>query len=249
METEILVVRNYDIFSSILFGLGFSVINFPTIKTKKIADYSELDKVISEIEIFDGIFITSPSAAEPFLDKLKEAKKSYRGKIYVFGNRTNKLFRKAGIEIVFDGNAKNAAELINSIPREELKEKKFLYLRGNRSLRIIPETLAPFAEVRELIVYKTSAAQTGAKQSDRIKEKLMSGKIAAVCFFSPSGVKGFLEKIAEFQQGEIKIAAIGKTTARFIKGKKLRVDFIAENPEAEDFAVGLARYLRKRDFG
>ncbi len=70
MKTEILVVRDYDLFSSILVEQGFLVINFQTIKTEKIADFSELDKAISAIENFDGIFITSPNAAEPFFGKI-----------------------------------------------------------------------------------------------------------------------------------------------------------------------------------
>lgn len=245
MKTKILVVRDYDLFSSILIEQGFSVINFPTIKTERIADFSELDKVISEIENFDGIFITSPNAAEPFLERLRETEKNYRGKIYVLGNRTNELFKAAEIEIVFYEAAKTAAELIDLLPNNELNGKKFLYLRGNLSLRTIPEMLENLADVKELVVYKTSATETDAKQSDRIKKKLKSGKIAAACFFSPSGVEGFLEKSAEFEQSKIKIAAIGKTTAQFIKERNLRVDFIAENPTAEDFANGLINYLRK----
>ncbi len=245
MKTEILVVREYDIFSSILVEQGFWVINFPTIKTEKIADYAELDKIVSEIENFDGIFITSPNAAEPFLERLNETGKNFRGKIYVLGKRTNELFKRAGIEIVFYKEAKNAAELIDSIPNNELEGKKILYLRGNRSLRTIPEMLGSFAEIKELIVYKTSATEVDAKQSDKVKEKINSGKIAAVCFFSPSGVESFLENLAEFKQDAIKIAAIGETTARFIKERNMRVDFIAENPSAEDFAKGLINYLRR----
>ncbi len=245
MKTEILVVRDYDLFSSILVEQGFLVINFQTIKTEKIADFSELDKAISAIENFDGIFITSPNAAEPFLERFGKTGGNYRNKIYVLGKRTSELFKKAGIEIVFYEDAKNAAELINSIPQNELEGEKFLYLRGSRSLRIIPEMLKDFAEIKELIVYKTSAIEADAKQSDRIKEQLKKGKIAAVCFFSPSGVEGFLENFAEFKQGKVKIAAIGKTTARFIEERNSRVDFVAENPTAEDFANGLINYLRK----
>lgn len=245
METEILVVRDCDLFSSILIEQGFSVINFPTIKTEQIADYAELDKVVTEIETFDGIFITSPNAAAPFLERLNKTKKIYCGKIYVLGKRTSKLFKTAGIEIYFREDAANAAELLNSIPKNELKGKKFLYLRGNRSLQIIPETLEDFAEVKELIVYKTSATEADAKQSNKIKEKLRNKKIAAVCFFSPSGVEGFLENFAEFEQDKTKIAAIGETTARFIEDRNLRIDFIAEKPSTEVFAKGLIDYLRK----
>lgn len=242
MKTEILVVRDYDLFSSILVEQGFSVINFPTIKTGKLADYAELDKVVAEIENFDGIFITSPNAAEPFLERFGK----YHGKIYVLGNRTKKLFKAADIEIVFYEDAKNAAELINSIPKNELAGKKFLYLCGNRSLRIIPEMLENLAEVQELIVYKTSATKADAKESDRVKKKLEEGKIAAVCFFSLSGAESFLEQFDASVLYQISIAAIGKTTAEFFERQNLKVGFVSLKPTAEDFAVGLINYLNNK---
>lgn len=245
MKTEILIVRDYDLFSSILVEQGFSVINFPTIKTEKLADYAELEKVIAEIENFDGIFITSPNAAEPFLEKLGETKKSYRGKIYILGNRTNELFTKASIEIVFYENAKNAAELINLIPKNELNGEKFLYLCGNRSLRIIPEMLENLAEVQELIVYKTSATEANAKESDRVKKKLEEGRIAAVCFFSPSGAESFLEQFDVSILHQTSIATIGKTTAEFFERQNLKVGFVSSKPTAENFAIELLEYLKE----
>lgn len=241
MKTEILVVRDYDIFSSILVEQGFLVINFPTIKTEKLADYSELDKVIAEIENFDGIFITSPNAAEPFLERFG----NYQGKIYVLGNRTKRLFTAADIEIVFYENAKNAAELIDSIPKNELKGKKFLYLCGNRSLRVIPEMLENLAEIQELVVYKTSATEADAKESDKVKKKLEKGKIAAACFFSPSGTESFLEQFDLETLHQTVIATIGKTTANFFEQQNLRVGFVSSKPTAEDFAVELVYYLEQ----
>lgn len=244
--SEILVVREFDQFSSILIERGFSVINFPTIKTEAVSDLAKLDSAIAEIENFNGIFITSRKAAEVFLERFKS--RSFDRKFYVLGKRTNDLLESAGFETFFDENAKTAVELIISIPKEEIVGKKFLFMRGNRSLRVIPETLEGIAEVREVIIYQTEKADFDGEKFDKIKEKFSEKEIAAVCFFSPSGVKEFLEKFENFSQGDVKIASIGRTTAKFIEENNFRVDFIAAKPLAKIFADGLAENLRNNDF-
>jgi uroporphyrinogen-III synthase len=153
--------------------------------------------------------------------------------------------RKSGFETFFSLKATTAAELLRLIPKKELENKKFLFPRGDRSLRTIPETLESFAEVLEVIVYRTIEAERDDKEFVQIKKKFEDGKIIAVCFFSPSGVEGFLDRFENFSQGEIKIATIGKTTARSVADNNMRADFVSAKPAAEDFARGLADYLRK----
>jgi uroporphyrinogen-III synthase len=196
------------------------------------------------METFDGIFITSAKAAEIFAAKFREAQRNFQGIFYVLGKRSSELLKNLGQGVSFGFNANTAEELLEIILQKEIKNKRFLFPRGNRSLRIIPETLKGIAEVAETIVYQTIDLEPDEKELFEIKEKLESGKISAICFFSPSGVEGFLGNFEEFSQGEIKIAAIGKTTARFIEEKKLRVDFVSKKATAEDFAAELVSYLR-----
>ena len=245
MPPEILVIREKDRFSSILIEQGFSVINFPVIKTAPLADLSELENCLAEMESFDGIFITSIQAAEIVLAKLKEMRKTFRSKFFILGKRSNDLLKNAGCKTFFSEQATTAEELLNLIPKEELKNKRFLFPRGNRSLRVIPETLQNIAEVVEVIIYRTIEAEAQEEKLVEVKEKLERGKIAVVCFFSPSGVKDFLEKFENFTQGEIEIAAIGRTTARCAEENNLRVNFISAKPSASDFASELIRFLRK----
>lgn len=245
MATEILVIREKDHFSAILAEQGFSVTNFPTIKTVPLDDLSELENCLEQINSFDGIFITSFKAAEIFLKKFNEIKRNFSGKFYILGKKSRDLLNAAGFENFYSENASTAEEILKAIPQMEIKGKKFLFPCGNRSLRVIPEKLKGIATVREVVVYKTVATEDTEKQSDKIKEKLNNKNFAAICFFSPSGVEGFLEKFKGFRQNNIKIAAIGKTTATYAEDNNLKVDFISAKPIAEDFAKGLAEYLRK----
>ena len=243
MRSEILVIREKDRFSSVLSEQGFSVTNFPTIKTEPLKDLSELENYLKEIENFDGIFITSLKATEIFLEKLNG--KKFHGKIFVLGKSSNDLFKSAGLETFYSEQANTAEDLLKLIPEDELKGKRFLFPCGDRSLRVIPEKLKDFADVREAVVYKTIATENEKNKSELIKNKLERESFAAVCFFSPTGVESFLNKFPEFEQKKTKIAAIGQTTAKFAEEKNLRVDFISKKPTAEDYAFGLAEFLRK----
>lgn len=244
-STEILVIREKDRFSSILIEQGFKITNFPTIKTVRLENVSELENVLERIESYDGIFITSFKAAEIFLDKFQEKDRNFKGKFYVLGKKSGDLLKAAGFEIFYDENAATAEEMLKAIPQSEIKGRKFLFPRGTRSLRVISEKLKNIATVREVVVYETAATEIAKKQSDKIKEKLENKIFAAVCFFSPSGVEEFLKRFEDFYQNNIKIAAIGKTTAKYAREKRLRVDFVSDKPTAEDYAFGLIEYLRK----
>jgi len=244
MTGEILVIREKDVFSSILSEQGFSVINLPLIKTETFSDLNELENYLAEIESFDGIFITSRKAAEIVAAKFGESKKIFRGKFFVLGKNSAVLLSNLGAEVFFYPGATTAEELLRLIPQKEIENKRFLFPCGNRSLRIIPEALQGIAEVIETIVYKTIDLKPYEKELIEIEEKLVCGKISVVGFFSPSGVEGFLENFKNFSQKEIKIAAIGKTTANFAEEKRLRVDFVSTKPAAEDFVAELISYLR-----
>lgn len=239
-KVTVLVIREFGDFSATLIENGFDVINFPTISTSRIEDLSELEKNFTEIEKYDGIFFTSPKAAEIFLEKFD---KSYGGKIYILGNRAKSLFENKGFKIAFNKNANTAEDFINSFDRGEFVGKKYLFLSGNKSLRIIPQMLKGFAEVDETVVYQTKLFEAEKMFVDKIKQMFSREKINFICFFSPSGVENFLDVFDDFRQGKIKIATIGTTTAEKASEKDLKVDFTASN--AKDFAGEFIGYLRE----
>lgn len=245
MKPEILVIRDHDVFSAVLIENGFSVTNLPLIKIAPVRDFSELDSVMSNLSSFDGIFITSPHAAAPFLARLKKLKIHYPGKLYILGSRADNLFKAAKLPTIYNDNVKSAAELIGSIGAEYLTSKSFLYVRGNLSLRTIPEKLKNTANISEIVVYNTTPVKLNQKQLETIKHKLAHKKFSAVCFFSPSSAESFCKQFGAEILHQTRIATIGKTTAEFFERRNLNVDFISPKASAEDFALGLIKYLRE----
>ena len=238
MQT-VLVVREYDNFSRILAAGGFEIVNLPVIETKAINDLSEFEATLESIENYDGVFLTSKQATEIFRAKLNT---NYRGKVYVLGKRSYEILKDTNLDLVFSNSANTAREMMENIAPEELSGKNFLFVRGEKSLRIVPEFLAKIATIDEAVVYETREIKV---EIDKINELREMNKFAAICFFSPSAAQSFIEQFgAEFKHQTI-IAAIGKSTADFFERRNFRVDFVSSKATAEDFAVELIEYLRK----
>ncbi|MGI8494126.1 MAG: uroporphyrinogen-III synthase [Pyrinomonadaceae bacterium] len=245
MSLEILVIRAEDGFSSILIEQGFLVANLPLIVAEAVEDLSELESCLKDIENFDGIFITSANAARVVSRKLREMRKDFSGKFFILGGKSNEIIKNHKFEIFFKEQAATAEEMLALIPEIEISGKHFLYPCGDKSLRVIPETLKDKANVREVVVYKTLAISIDEKRLNKIKNKLEKGEFAAVCFFSPSGAESFLKQFGAELLHQTIIATIGKTTAEFFEQRNLKVDFISPKASAEDFAVELIKYLRE----
>lgn len=243
MKAAVLSIRQPGRFSRILEDNGFEVVNLPLIKTAPVEDLSELGAVIENAENYDGLFFTSPKAAEIFLQGFA-GKKILAGKVYVLGGRTRMLFDKTDFEIVFREDANTAEEFINSFDESEFNNKKFLFLRGDKSLRTIPELLKDKAAVDEIIVYRTIGKLIDKKSAEAIRQKLFRREIDWICFFSPSGVENFVKEFGADLPEKIKIAAIGTTTAEKIREENLTTNYISPKANAEVFAFGLLEYIK-----
>lgn len=241
--TSVLVVREFDDFSRILTKNNFSVINCAMIKTSPLEDLSKFESKLVEIENYDGVFLTSRQSAQIFVEKLRERNIIYRGKIYVLGRRSFHLLKTTNLDLVFDETANTVREFLNTIPLTDLKAKRFLFVRGEKSLRVVPEFLEKIAMVDEMTVYRTEKITVEVDKIKTIRDKIEKSEISCACFFSPSGAESFIEQFgAEILHQKI-IAAIGKTTAEFFEKRNLKVGFVSSKAKAEDFAVELIEHL------
>jgi uroporphyrinogen-III synthase len=242
---SILVVRKFDNFSRILAEKGFSVINCPAIETAPLEDLSDFEAKLSALENYDGIFLTSAAAAEIFREKLNENNITFSGKVFVLGKRGFEILQGLSLDLFFDESANTAREMFDSIAAENLKDKRFLFIRGEKSLRAVPEFLEKFAKVDEAVVYRTRKIRVEIDKLKEIREKFERGKIIAACFFSPSGAESFLEQFGAQSLHQTKIGVIGKTTADFFETCNLTPDFVATKATAEDFAIELSKHLEE----
>jgi uroporphyrinogen-III synthase len=247
MRESVLVVREFDKFSEMLARANFEVVNFPAIRTLPVEDPGELDEQLAQIENYDGLFLTSPKAAEIFLEKWRAKNFKFSGKVYVLGQRTKTLFENTNFDVVFRASANTAEDLINSSASAEFAGKRFLFLRGDKSLRTISALLKNIAEIEETIVYRTIENLAEKSVTDEIEARLRGGQIGWICFFSPSGVESFIKAFGAHVPNDVKIAAIGETTAKSAAAKNLDVAFISPLANSKDFALGLIRRIKEID--
>ena len=150
----------------------------------------------------------------------------------------------AGYDVMYRDSANTAEELIRLFDKSEFAAKRFLFVRGDRSMRTVPELLGESAEVDEVIVYETKELSLGAAEREKIRKRLRANEIDWVCFFSPSAVESFGRLFAHNEWARPRAAVIGATTAKSAEAEGFRVGFIAETPNLETFANGLAAHIK-----
>lgn len=240
----VLVVRSNGRFSEALREMGCEVTNLELIRTEPVNDLSELVKTVRRINDYDGIFLTSPAAAEIFLRHQKAEGRRFTGKVYVLGERARAILDGSGMKLVSMTDANTAQDLILSINEADLTNKNLLFVCGDRSIRTIPEMLGGIARVDELVVYRTVENSLDDGVIEGVKARLKTNDIGWACFFSPSGVDSFMGRFGNVDLENVRAAAIGETTARRAGEVGLHVAFISERSNAEDFAAGFAAYIK-----
>jgi uroporphyrinogen-III synthase len=241
----VLVLRRDDRFSAILREARFEVINFELIETRPLDDLSELREKLALLDEYDGLLFTSPFAAQVFVEQRMKPN-GFDGLVYALGQRASDILISNGLTVKSPQAANTAAELIDEFGETEFSGKRFLFIRGNKSVRTVPERLSKIATIDEVVVYTTDPVSLDETSAADIKVRLSNNEIDWSCFFSPSGVERFSELFGDVAKNA-KVAAIGTTTADAARQTGLPVDFISLRSDAEEFARGLIKHIRKSE--
>ena len=234
-------------FEKALNSLGASAEFFPVIEIKPENDHSLLDKKISVINEYDGIFFTSSNAVKYFFERLSSSGKKFSGKIFTVGAKTKASVESFGYKVYFAPLVYSSEELVHSIDKNVIKGKKYLFPCGNLAGNVLKEKLGSVAAIDKVVVYYTVLPETESDSVREVREELEKGKIDCISFFSPSSVENFLKIFPDFKQNQIKIAAIGSTTLNRIKDFGLEADIIPEKSTSESLAKAIADYFNKSD--
>ena len=243
MMPAVLVIRKDDQFSQILREASLDVINLELIKTQPVADLAALREKLDRLSNYDGLFFTSQASAEVFAGKYG-GRNDYKGPVYVLGERARKVLEAAGLNVIFRDSANTISALLSSFDNSEFDGKRFLFLRGDKSMRTIPDFLNGRANVEEVIVYENKSVRPDETKLTELTARITKGEIDWVCFFSPTGIEQFQKLFGV--DSSISVAAIGTTTAQKAKSCGFSVQFISERSNAEDFANGLIERIKNK---
>ncbi|MEO6329831.1 MAG: uroporphyrinogen-III synthase [Ginsengibacter sp.] len=145
------------------------------------------------------------------------------------------LYRKRKVFYGTDGSNKSLFDVINKhkeherfiYPCSELFDSEITnWLRSNNCEYAIP------------VLYKII--------SNDIKEIFIKNTYDVICFFTPGGVKSFLENFPKFEQNGTTIGAFGDNTYKAASAAGLTMDIKAPQPRMPSMVSAIEQFLTKQ---
>jgi len=221
--------------SKLLQQYGAVVIEFPMIKITPPVDFKKLDKVISQIEMYDWIVFTSTNGGRYFFARLRERGKDIRElkglKIAAIGSETKKMLENLELNVDYQPEKEFTQEgLIEGFKRWEMKGKRVIIPRSEQARNVLIEGLKELgAIVDEVTTYRTIREEIDVTH---LKELLAQGKIDILTFTSSSTVTNFCQIFNEKEMArlfnKVRIASIGPITTKKAQSLGLKIDITAK---------------------
>ncbi|MGQ9805523.1 MAG: uroporphyrinogen-III synthase [Chlorobiales bacterium] len=228
-------------FADALTQLGLRAEFFPTIEISLLSGWA-----LPNLEGYDGLIYTSANAVRYFLSEfLSRAPKQFARlramSHYAVGVKTNRALQEYGIDSALYSDKGNAEDLVELLKRIGIKGKRFLFLRGTRSLGTISEALKKHGGgCEELVVYATHDLSD---EASGVLPRLLSREdITWIAFFSPSAVQSFFKALPTTSPRLRQyIAVIGSTTKDAVERFGYTAHAMPEIPTAEALARTIAK--------
>ena len=248
-DTTILVTRPLEQASQLkhmLEEFGARVVVFPTIHIVPASSWEACDRAIAGIKSYDGIIFTSVNAVTFLLNRTKLIDEKWftafaEKAVYVVGEKTRLAVENFGLKATIFEGARDARALAKALTQQNVRERKFLFPKGNLSATGIPSALRQHgAIVDELIVYETRPPSDA--EAISVAQMFSRKEIDLVVFFSPSSINNFLSIVPKVSLQDVQIATIGQTTSEAARKASLAVDIIANEPTAEALVSSIVKF-------
>ena len=245
--------RQADDLARLLAVQGANPIAFPTISITEPADWSELDRALSELENYNWLIFTSANGVHFFFERLCQKGRDIRDlkgiKIGCIGPATARQIEDRGIRVDLVPDEFIAEGLLRSFASMNLSGKKILIPRAFRARDILPEGLKnQGASVDVVTAYQT--IQSGRKKEE-LSAYIDAGEVNVITFTSSSTVTNFVEIMGEsfILPLNVKIACIGPVTTATAVKAGFRVDIRQEEYTMEGLVQSLVNYFQNEPKG
>lgn len=186
-------------------ALGAEAIPYPMIDTRRVMDR------LPDISAYDGLALTSPTAARYFLELLAGSQLPDGLEIVTVGRETKRALAEAGIRSQTPPFAHGARELAIWLPEIFEAEALVLYL----SARVTAADLRKLVMPSGIVLHRETLYETVATEPAALPA-ISDRRIDYVVFTSPSTVKHFF-KIHRMLPPGSRAVSIGRTTATALK--------------------------------
>jgi len=222
-----------DPYEEALREAGFACSSIPVLRFEFVHE-EELRHALEHPRNHGGLIVTSPRAVEAMakaMTWLPTENVSWHARpVFVVGPSTASELRQIGFEPIGEESG-SAAVLAQTILHHQF-EKPLLYLCGSRRRDELPTCLRENnIDFIELCVYRSMERADLALSSQPVPYW--------VVFFSPSGVEA-VQRDAGWDLRDVRVAAIGSTTADALRSTGVEVHAIASEPTPEAVAHAVA---------
>jgi uroporphyrinogen-III synthase len=234
--------------SAWLTARGLEVFPLPTIRIEPPSDWRPLDDALAGLAAYDWLAFTSAHAVHA-LCRRPAWKQAWGGKprprVAAVGAATAAALADHGLEADLPPTAGGGRALATALLAEGAGGR-ILWPRSDLARPEFREVLeAGGAEVLDPVAYRTrSAAPARVGEFSRL---LGAGRIAAVCFLSPSSAANLAVALGRADlallPGQTQVASIGPTTSTTLKSLGAPPDLEAAAPSAQSLAEALVLHL------
>ena len=219
---------------------GATPVSIPLISFAPPENFAPMDSALARLAEFDWILFTSANAVQSVAARLSLnrplVQDAAQPQIAAVGPGTQSEAIRAGFSVSYVANTHNGVALAKELG-SRLHDKKIFLPRSDRANPDLPAALREAgAHITEVIAYRTlKPTDIDASQLQRV----LSEKVGAVLFFSPSAVRHFAElagpdHLASLQNTAV-LVAVGPVTATALR--ELRIERLVVATDATTAAM------------
>ncbi|MEM8738754.1 MAG: uroporphyrinogen-III C-methyltransferase [Planctomycetota bacterium] len=251
---RVLITRTRQQASDLRAGLearGAAVTEAHTLELEPPADWSEVDRVLSEVSGYDWLLLTSVNAVATVADRLErlgvDARTLSGVRLAVVGESTRAaLWERLRVRPDFVPTEFSGSSLGEQlVAAQAMSGRRCLLLRADIARPRLPEVLREAgAEVDDLTVYRT---RRPAALSEDVLEAIRGG-VDWVTFTSSSTVRNLMELLGEERRRleGVRVASIGPVTSATVRELGLTVAVEAETAGVESLLAAVVGAVRGR---
>ena len=240
--------------SHLLRTFGGEPIECPTIEIVPPDNWSEVDRVLTELSTYQWIVFTSVNGVHWFMARFRElgydARAFHGMRICCIGPRTAEEITKYGVNSDLIPATFQAEGLLEIMKPLVKPGDRVLIPRAAEARDILPDQLREMGAVIHVVpVYKTIRPQV---DFEEVKSKIRNGEIDIITFASSSTVRNFCDMFESSEEvtlmtKNILLACIGPITAKTVEEKGLSVGLVAGENTLHSLVNSLAEYMRERN--
>src|SRR5215831_1477219 len=221
-------------------SLGAEVLLLPLVCFAPPLDWAPADVHLRRLAEFDAVLFLSANAVRYVFDRCAQLgvtaahPDQQRPLIAAVGPATARALAAQGIRVDYVAREHTGEALAREL-KDSLAGRSVLLPRSDQGNEAVSQQLRDLgANVTEIVAYRTMMPEA---TNSEIAAKVRGGDVDAIVFASPSAVQNFVHFVADANlarkiASQVRLVAIGPTTAEALRGAELSPSMVARESSA-----------------